>query len=226
MICWTVNRSSQAKGLREVFVAAEDLEVVQTVTRFGGKAKLVQGEFVSGSDRIAAAIADIDASIIVNIQGDEPFIDADFIDQALDLLESRPDFDVTTAVRPISNMEEYLAPNSVKAVMDHRGRCLYFSRSPIPAIQKPAAPLQIPSGVPFYHHIGLYCFRREALLRFAKSPKLPLETCEGLEQLRILEIGGSIGAIVVPQMGLSVNSPEDLIVAQEYALKKGLKYQE
>ncbi|MCX6641424.1 MAG: 3-deoxy-manno-octulosonate cytidylyltransferase [bacterium] len=225
MICWTLKRSGLAKLLRQVIVAAEDPEVVSVVQQWGGTARLVQGNFTSGSDRIAAAVRDLDAPVVVNIQGDEPFIDPDIIDKAIALLAARSDFDVTTAVRPILNLQEYRAPNSVKAVLDATGRCLYFSRSPIPAIQKMEHSEVLPRDVPFYLHIGLYCFRREALYRFTSLPKSPLEACEGLEQLRLLEAGGSIGAVVVEKMGPGINSPEDLPLAEQYALEHKIRYQ-
>ncbi len=224
MICWTIARASRARGLGDVFVAAEDPETVAAVRKQGFKAELVRGVFKTGSDRVAFAARSSNAPVIVNIQADEPLIEPAMIDQALWLLESHLEFDVTTAVRPIRDYVEYANPNCVKTVLDQNHRCLYFSRSPLPAIRKASPDHTLPEGIPFYKHLGLYCFRREALIKFGRTEESPLERCEGLEQLRILEWGGAIGAVVTSSTAPDVNSPEDLLAVQDYMKMHNIQY--
>jgi len=216
MVCWTLKRASQSQSLREVFVAAEDEAIVEEVQKRGGKARLVKGDFRSGSDRVARAVRGLDVPAVVNIQADEPLIEPAVIDQALALLESRLDFEVTTAVRPIKHLEEYLDPNCVKVVMDRQGRCLYFSRAPLPAQRHKSLHGELPQGTLFRKHIGLYCFRRIALQRFTDLPESRLESCESLEQLRILEFGGTIGAVETSEITPSIDSPQDLLALERH----------
>lgn len=222
MICWTLRSAARAKALCDVFVAAEDEALAEAVEKHGGKARLVKGDFRSGSDRVAEAVRGMDVPAVVNIQADEPFIEAETIDRALGLLEARPEFDATTAVRPMRNADEYLNPNCVKAILDQSGRCLYFSRAPVPAQRNPVRGQELPAGFPFYKHIGLYCFRRMALTRFAQLPESVLEACEGLEQLRLLEYGAKIGAIITHQCAPAVDAPEDLLTLEKHIIEKGL----
>jgi 3-deoxy-manno-octulosonate cytidylyltransferase (CMP-KDO synthetase) len=224
MICWTVARASRTRGLGDVFVAAEDPEIVAAVQKHGFKAELVRGDFKTGSDRVAFAVRNLEAPVIVNIQADEPLLDPEIVDQALRLLEAHPEFDVTTAVRPIRDYPEYTNPNCVKAVLDQNQRCLFFSRSPLPAIRKASPAHVLPAEIPFYKHLGLYCFRREALIKFGRMQESPLERCEGLEQLRILEWGGTIGAVVTITTAPDVNSPEDLLAVQDYLKNHNIQY--
>jgi len=179
---------------------------------------------MTGSDRVAEAVKGSDAPAVVNIQADEPFIDAAAIDEALRLLEDHPDFGITTIIRPISSREDYLNPNSVKVVLDNQQRCLYFSRSPIPAIQGEFRGLRLPHDSPIYQHVGIYCFRRNALEHFAELPPSPLEKLESLEQLRFLESGGLIGAVKVKTTGPSVNAIEDLQFAEQYIKENNIVF--
>jgi len=228
MVCWTHKRASQALSLREVFVAAEDEQIVEAVKKRGGNAKLIQGRFRSGSDRVAEAVRELNPQAgipaIVNIQADEPLIEPSVIDDALAMLESRPEFDITTAVRPIRSLEEYLDPNCVKVVLDADGRCLYFSRAPIPDRGKKSPDPGLPSGIPFRRHVGIYCFRPAVLQRFTQLPKSPLEECEELEQLRWLEAGGTIGAVETSASAPSVDMAEDLLLAERYIIDHGIEY--
>lgn len=216
MVCWALRRARQAQSLKSVFVAAEDQEILEAVERCGGKAMLVKGNFKSGSDRVAAATVNLDAPVIVDIQADEPLIAPSLIDEAVALLEAHPEFDVTTAVRPIRRIEEYLDPNCVKVVMDRRGKCLYFSRASIPSQKNPSRPVQLPSGFPFFKHVGFYCFRAEALRKFTQLNASPLEDCEGLEQLRWLEYGGAIGAVETATDVPAVDTAGDIALAERY----------
>jgi len=224
MICWTLRSAAQAKALSEVFVAAEDEALVEAVEKHGGQARLVKGDFRSGSDRVAEAVRGLDVPAVVNIQADEPLIEPETIDRALALLEARPEFDATTAVRPMRSLAEYLNSNCVKVVLNQSGRCLYFSRAPVPAQRTPVHGQDLPEGYPFYKHIGLYCFRRMTLTRFSQLPESALEICEGLEQLRLLEYGAAIGAIITHHSAPAVDTPADLLALEKHILDKGLGF--
>ncbi|MBU0517629.1 3-deoxy-manno-octulosonate cytidylyltransferase [bacterium] len=215
LVCWTWLNATRVKSLREVFVAAEDPEIVSAVTKFGGQAKLVQGRFSSGSDRIAAAVESLESAAVVNIQGDEPFVDPAAIDAALHLLQAREDFGITTLAKVIRGVEEYRNPNNVKLVMDRQNRCLYFSRSPIPACHQ-APEDGFPDNLKVWRHLGIYCYRREALSAYRKWAPSPLEISESLEQLRYLEHGGNIGAVEAVKAGPDINAPEDIESAENY----------
>ena len=222
MICWTLRSATRAKALSEVFVAAEDEALVEAVEKQGGRARLVKGDFRSGSDRVAEAVRDLDVPAVVNIQADEPLIEPEVIDRALAFLEARPEFDATTAVQPMRSLVEYLNPNCVKVALSQMGRCLYFSRAPVPAQKTPVRGQDLPEGFPFYKHLGLYCFRRMTLTRFSQLPESVLEICEGLEQLRLLEYGATIGAIIIHHSAPAVDTPEDLLALEKHILDKGL----
>ncbi len=224
MVCWTLRNCERVESLREAFVAAEDEAIVQVVQKFGGRVKLIKGAFRSGSDRIAEAVREMKSPAYVNVQADEPLFEPDIINRALSLLEERPDFDITTIVRPIKNFAEYIEPNSVKVVVDNNKRCLYFSRSPIPARHPGQASDILESEYTFLHHIGIYCFRAEALREFATHPPSKLEQCEGLEQLRVLEYGGRIGAIEVESAGPGINTIEDIKLAEKYIKDNGISF--
>ncbi len=224
MICWTLKNASKARGLREVFVAAEDEKIVQAVRECGGKALLVKGAFRSGSDRVAAAARDLDAEVIVNIQGDEPLISPAAIDEALHLLQKRPEFGVTTIVKPFYETEDYLDPNQVKVIVDQKQRCLYFSRAPIPYRHRSSAASGSVRRGPFFHHIGIYCFRKNVLMEFSRLPESLLEEIEGLEQLRYLEYGGSIGAVIIADTGPSINTADDLKTAEAFIKEHDIQF--
>jgi 3-deoxy-manno-octulosonate cytidylyltransferase (CMP-KDO synthetase) len=222
MICWTARRASQAKSLREVFIAAEDQSIVEEARKYGLKARLVQGDFKAGSDRVTAAVRDLNAPVVVNIQADEPLIEPEIIDATLELLESRPEFGLTTAVRPIRFPEEYRDPHCVKVILDTQDRCLYFSRASIPAQRKSTS--EFPTDVPLWRHVGLYCFRREVLDQFSSLPSSPLEISEGLEQLRYLEAGGTIGAVRLIEAVPGVDTPEDLLALEKHISNHNISY--
>lgn len=221
MICWTWRNANRATALKEVIVAAEDEEIVEAVHEYGGKALLIRGEYASGSDRVAAVMKDLPAPAIVNIQADEPLVDPAMIDKALELLDSHPEFGMTTVVAPLMDDSEFINPNCVKVIVDRNYRCLYFSRSPIPYLRKQE---KLSGDSPVFQHIGLYCFRRTALDQFAKLPSSRLEVCEGLEQLRYLEHGGTIGAVISLRTAPGVNTKEDLIRLGKYITRYKISF--
>lgn len=191
-----------------VLVATDDQRIFDAVQLFGGQAVMTRDDHPSGTDRVAEVAEKLDVDLIINVQGDEPMIDPQCLDQLGQLLRDDPQAELATMATPLRSMEAYLDPNCVKVVCDKQGRALYFSRSPIPYVrdgkpdfqQKPAR---------FLQHLGLYAYRREFLLKLAQSPPEPLEQFEKLEQLRVLALGKIIQVGVIEHAGRGVDTPAD-----------------
>jgi 3-deoxy-manno-octulosonate cytidylyltransferase (CMP-KDO synthetase) len=217
MIERVYERASAARRIDRVLVATDDERILAAVRSFGGEAVLTSASCRSGTDRLAEAAADIDAEVLVNVQGDEPMLDPTGIDAAAEALVADPALPMATLSLPLRSPEEMLAPSVVKVVTDSAGMALYFSRSPIPHVRIPGAPdarasaqAAVARGLA-RKHVGLYAYRRDVLRRLASLPPAPLEEAEGLEQLRALHNG--IGIRVVPvdgEGGVGVDTPEDL----------------
>jgi len=204
-------------GVDGVFVATDDSRIAAVVEKAGGRVVMTRTDHHSGTDRIAEAVEGIEASIVVNVQGDLPFLDPQIVVPLLELLRENPELPMTTVMMPIRDTAQFENPSVVKVVTDCSGNALYFSRRPIPS----GAVLHGSRGRPgdgvagdgfvAMHHIGIYAFRREFLSTFARLPATPLERAEGLEQLRALEHGYRIG--VASWSGapvIEVNTPADL----------------
>jgi 3-deoxy-manno-octulosonate cytidylyltransferase (CMP-KDO synthetase) len=203
----------RAKGLRTVVIATDDERIADTCRGFGADVVMTRSDHPTGTDRVAEVALGLDDEIIVNIQGDEPLIEAFVVDTAVDALIEDPDVAMSTlvhAAEPGSQND----PNRVKVVLDQAGRALYFSRAPIP-YQRDAGPA--PS---LWQHIGLYVYRRPFLLDFVSLPQTPAELAEGLEQLRALEHGHAIRCGVIEGWrSLPVDVPEDVPLV-EAALRR------
>jgi 3-deoxy-manno-octulosonate cytidylyltransferase (CMP-KDO synthetase) len=210
MIQHVVERTRQASCIDDVIVATDDTRIKDAVEAFGGRAVMSPAELSSGTDRVAfVARALPEAEIIVNVQGDEPVIEPAMIDEAVRSLVADSGAVAATLVRKIETPEELLSVSVVKAVLDRDGNCLYFSRSTIPFVRDVPLPDWLARQV-HYKHIGLYVFRREFLLRYTELPATALEGLEKLEQLRILEYGYRIKAVVTTYNSVTVDTPEDL----------------
>jgi 3-deoxy-manno-octulosonate cytidylyltransferase (CMP-KDO synthetase) len=193
-----------ATGLFEEVVVVTDSDIIFTeITAAGGKAIMSQYEHESGSDRIAEAAASMDVDIIVNVQGDTPFVKREPLQQLLQQFED-PSVRVASMMQVLTNPDEIKDPNFVKVAVDINMNSLFFSRSVIPYPRDKAWP------VTYYEHIGVYAFRKEALLRFTQWPVSPLEAAEKIECLRYLENGIPLRMIVVDYMGVEIDTPEDL----------------
>lgn len=215
MIQHVVERASQARLVDDVIVATDDGRILEAVRAFGGRAVMTPVECPSGSDRIALVARDLPSTeIIVNIQGDEPVIPPAMIDEAIAPLLADPSIPVGTLVTRCRTAEEFHDPNVVKVTLDRNGRCLYFSRSPIP-FGRDRTPEDLLAHVPVYRHIGLYVYRREFLLRYAAMAPTALEQAEKLEQLRILENGFLIHAACTEHTSIAVDTPADLRRVQD-----------
>jgi 3-deoxy-manno-octulosonate cytidylyltransferase (CMP-KDO synthetase) len=216
-------QATQAKSASAVIVATDDKRIAAAVTSFGGRAVLTRADHPSGTDRIAEAVEQLDADVIVNLQGDEPQFDPAGVDVLTDILATYPGADVATLATPIRDRDAYYDPNCVKVVCDDRGRALYFSRSPIPLVRD-SEPNFATEPARFLLHLGVYAYRREALLRFAATPPHPLEQLEKLEQLRLLGIGGTIRVGIVAQAHRGIDTPADYAAfVAEYGVSRSYR---
>jgi 3-deoxy-manno-octulosonate cytidylyltransferase (CMP-KDO synthetase) len=217
MIERVYERALSAATVSRVVVATDDERIAGVVRGFGGDVLMTSPDHPTGTDRLAEAARTIDAEVIVNVQGDEPMLDPAGIDAVAKALLEEPSLPMATLSVPLRSVEEMLSPSVVKVVVDARGDALYFSRGPIPHVRlgassdlRPAAEAAVARGLA-RKHVGLYAYRREALLRFASLPTSPLEEAEGLEQLRALHHGMRIRVVPMDgKGGVAVDTPEDL----------------
>jgi 3-deoxy-manno-octulosonate cytidylyltransferase (CMP-KDO synthetase) len=195
----------------DVFVVTDSDLIFNEIISNGGKAIMSIKEHESGSDRIAEAIANIDCDIVVNVQGDEPFVNAEPLIDLLKIFENdvNKTVDLTSLMREINDESEINNPNNVKVVVDQNGFALYFSRSVIPF------PREKNVGVRYFQHIGIYAFRKQALLDFYSLPMKSLEASEKLEQLRYLEFGKRIKMVETNHIGIGIDTIEDLEKARK-----------
>lgn len=217
MIRHVYERAAQASLVNEVFVATDDDRIKKAVEGFSGRAVLTRSDHSSGTDRLAEALSYTDSELIVNVQGDEPVISPEMIDQAIEPFFSEPDLVMTTLKKRICSKQELLNTNIVKVVTDYRGDALYFSRLPIPCRRGETLP--DPLQRDYYKHIGLYVYRRDFLEFITSLEVSPLEQAECLEQLRVLENGYSIRVIQTTCHTIGVDTPQDLDKAREWLLQ-------
>jgi 3-deoxy-manno-octulosonate cytidylyltransferase (CMP-KDO synthetase) len=208
LIQHVVERCQKAKSLSEVIVATDDTRIWEVAQDFC-RAEMTSPEHPSGTDRLAEVVQRCKCDAAINIQGDEPLIDPTVIDAVAKALG---DTELSTAATPIRAVEEYDNPNVVKVVVNAAGRALYFSRRTIPFVRDAAngSPAGQLAAFPFLKHIGIYGYRREALLRLVKFPVSPLEQAEKLEQLRALENGMAMAVVRVAYDSVGVDAPADV----------------
>jgi 3-deoxy-manno-octulosonate cytidylyltransferase (CMP-KDO synthetase) len=201
-------RACRAKKADTVLIATDDPRIVSAVESFGGRVVRTHRDHPSGTDRVAEVAGQLDADLVLNLQGDEPLIDPAALDLLFGLLEEHPEADMATLATPLAGIDQWQNPNCVKVVCDGAGRALYFSRSPIPYVRdgRPDFALR---PARFLLHVGLYAYRRPFLLRLAALPPEPLEQLEKLEQLRVLALGHPIQVGVVERAGFGVDTYED-----------------
>lgn len=195
-------RASQARYLTDVIIATDDERIYDSARSFRARVQMTRTDHVSGTDRVAEVASAHGASIVVNIQGDEPLIDPAAIDAATLSLLDDPEAPMATLKKKIENPGELANPNVVKVVTDRNGNAIYFSRCPIPFDRGHEAV--------HFKHIGLYVYEREFLLGYSNLPLGPLEQAERLEQLRALENGFRIRVMETDYESLGVDTPEDL----------------
>ncbi|WP_207497175.1 3-deoxy-manno-octulosonate cytidylyltransferase [Aridibaculum aurantiacum] len=199
--------NTKATGLfDEVFVATDSDIIYNEITSNGGKAVMSIKQHESGSDRIAEAVADMDVDIVVNVQGDEPFVQKEPLQKLLEVFEGEEGQDVQVAslMQVLTEQKLINDPNYVKVAVDNKMNALFFSRSVIPYSRSSEG------SIIYYEHIGVYAFRKQALLNFTNWPMTPLESAEKIECLRYLENGVRMKMIVTEYMGVEIDTPEDL----------------
>ncbi|HUU28610.1 MAG TPA: 3-deoxy-manno-octulosonate cytidylyltransferase [archaeon] len=226
MIERVYRRAAGALKLDGLIVATDDQRIVSCVEAFGGKVCLTSADCSTGTDRVAEVMRrESGFDVAVNIQGDEPLLEPDFLDQAVRLIEEIPEADITTLVRPARTQIELDNPNNVKAVLGQGGKVHYFSRCRIPYCKVPVSDQGLRRGEsPYTIHIGLYVYRREVLLKLTALPPSRLELIESLEQLRALEADFLIyAACVKHSISVGVDTPEDVARVEQIISRLGLE---
>jgi 3-deoxy-manno-octulosonate cytidylyltransferase (CMP-KDO synthetase) len=220
MVVRTAQQAARSKASR-IIVATDDDRVMAAVHAHGFDALLTRRDHATGTDRLAEVVHQLGLppdAIVVNVQGDEPLIDPQEINEVATLLARTPDAAIATCASPIVDQAALFNPNAVKVVCNHQMRALYFSRAPIPWARDALADggKRLAPGLPALHHIGLYAYRCDFLTRFSALPVGPLETFEALEQLRALENGYAIAVrIAASHPAAGVDTPEDLARIRE-----------
>ena len=195
----------------EVYVVTDSIEIKEVVEKSSGKVISSKKEHDCGSDRIAEAVEYIEADIVINVQGDEPFIDEISLQKLIEVFkkDTQKEIDLASLKVKLSDSHEINNPNNVKVIVDQNDFAMYFSRSPIPY------PRNEEIKISHFKHIGVYAFRKQALLDFYHTEKTPLELAEKIEGIRYLEVGKKIKMIETTNATIGIDTPEDLIEAQK-----------
>ena len=211
VIVHTYQRVADTNLFDQVYVVTDDDRIENAIREVGGKVIRSQKEHNSGSDRLAEASKDLEVDIIVNVQGDEPFTDKENLQKVIDIFANDPQKNIAVAslMERITHPEDIANPNNVKVVVNKFNEALYFSRSVIPF------PRDTNTKVPYYKHIGIYAYRKDALQQFTQLPPSLLEETEKLEQLRYLENGFKIRLAVTDIPTIGIDTPEDLEKARQ-----------
>lgn len=216
MIAWVIRGVKTAKLLQDVWVATDDERIRAVALREKAKVAMTDTNLPSGTDRIWAAIQNVDCQVVLNIQGDEPLVSSAWIEALAEPLIEETDVQMATLAHPLAE-EELRSPNSVKVVMDHNNNALYFSRFPIPYSRDDARRSGFRAAL---KHIGLYAYRKDFLERFCAAPQADLEKGESLEQLRALYLGAKIRVVPVNERSLGVDTPEDIQKVENFLKMK------
>ncbi len=206
MIQRVYERAKLAARVNRVIVATDDERIVKAIEAFGGEARMTRSEHRTGTERVAEVAAREQGDVFVNVQGDEPLLDPNAIDVAVNSLLEEPQASISTVATPIKTPGDIMDPNVVKVVLDFDGNAIYFSRAPIPWVRDTASKIQ----VRHLKHLGLYVFQRDALLEYPTLPQGELERVEQLEQLRWMENGWKIRVAEVEHDAISVDVPKDV----------------
>lgn len=213
MVQWVYEAAVKSKVFTKVVVATDSQLVADRVEAFGGEVELTSSQHSTGTDRVAeVATRYPEFSVVVNVQGDQPFVTPQMLTELVTPYLEGEKPEMTTLACPLDHDTGYHDPNSVKVLCGQKHQALYFSRSPIPFYRNPVE-------VPVYHHLGLYAFRQDFLETYTQLPSTPIEQCEGLEQLRVLEHGYTIRVCQTAKAVVEVNTAEDLAKAQNLVLE-------
>jgi len=209
MIQWVYERAIRANLVDRVIIATDYEQIHSTVINFGGESILTNPDLPSGTDRVAAAVSDLSADVIINLQGDEPFISSELLSDMTKPF-SNSDISIATPIKKIQLFEELDDPNLVRVVKDKNNYALYFTRSVIPHIRGIEKKYWL-NDFTFYKHIGIYAYRKNILEEITNLPESSLEKAERLEQLRFLENGYKIYTVETTYNSISIDTPEDLL---------------
>jgi len=210
--------------LKEICVATDDHKIILEVLKFNGNAILTSESHTTGTERCLETAEKLSISnqdIVLNIQGDEPFIDPANIEKLISIFKKNPDVKIATLVCKIKKEDELFNPNCPKVVLDNSGKAVYFSRTTIPFVRDFPEENWITKNT-FYKHIGIYAYRKDVLNSIVNLPQSTWEKAESLEQLRWLQNGFEIFVAEVEESGISVDTEEDLIKANDFAVKNQL----
>ena len=215
VIVHTYQRVADTNLFDQVYVVTDDDRIEKAIREVGGSVIRSQKQHNSGSDRLAEASKNLEVDIIVNVQGDEPFTDKENLQKVIDIFANDPQKNIAVAslMERITNPDDIANPNNVKVVVNKFNEALYFSRSVIPFPRDPN------TAVPYYKHIGIYAYRKDALQQFTQLPPSQLEETEKLEQLRYLENGFKIRLALTHIPTIGIDTPEDLEKARKYLSK-------
>lgn len=204
-----------------VVVATDDDRIARHVEGFGGNVVMTRPDHKSGTDRISEVYEKLALSdhIVINVQGDEPFIAVSQLEQIRSLFDD-PECQIATLAKPFAQGEDIFNPNAVKALLSPSGSAIYFSRSAVPFLRG-VEPSEWSSAHTYYKHIGLYGYRGDVLLDITKLPQSELEKCESLEQLRWLEAGYRVKVAITHENSYGIDTPEDLAAAEKMLIDRG-----
>jgi 3-deoxy-manno-octulosonate cytidylyltransferase (CMP-KDO synthetase) len=226
MIRWVYERARSARLVDEVWVATDDERIQKTVESFGGNARMTSSGHQSGTDRLAEMAKEMNWDLVVNVQGDEPLLDAAMVDTVVDCLRKDPTVRMATLKQEITSRDDLMNPDVVKVVSDKDDYALYFSRAPLPYVREvwesSDSVDNVLSSIAIFKHIGLYGYTREFLLHFSSLKQTLLERIERLEQLRALENGFKIKVLTCKSDSIGVDSPKDLEKVRHIVRTRGL----
>lgn len=219
LIEWVIEGAKKAKAVSDVIVATDHVGIAEVAARAGAVVVMTDPDLPSGSDRIYAATKDLGYDVIINIQGDEPLVNADWIDSMAKELSENVHLSMATFAHPLQD-SEIENKNAVKVILNQQQEAIYFSRWPIPFSRKSFQ--EIGSQTQCYKHIGIYGYQASFLKKFCETPPSSLEIAESLEQLRALDLGAKIKVFIVNEATLGIDTPEDLVKFEAHLLAKGI----
>lgn len=222
MIQWVWENARKVKRASRVIIATDSTKIAETVRGFGGEAVLTKEEHFSGTDRVAEVAENLNETIIVNVQGDEPFLSPAKIDLAIDTIWEETELNMGSLMTPIASVEALNDTTEVRVVVDKNSNALYFTRSVIPFIRDVGREKWLQCDAPFFNHVGIYVYRRNFLLNLVTLPPSQLEKFEKLEQLRVLENGYNIRMKIIEESTICVDTEEDLARARNFAQNMGI----
>jgi 3-deoxy-manno-octulosonate cytidylyltransferase (CMP-KDO synthetase) len=220
MIEHVYHRTAMCRSLAEVYIATCDEEIYRGVERFGGRAIMTSPRHERASDRVAEAVSDLKADIVVMVQGDEPMTVPTMVEKAIAPMIKHREVHCVNLVKRILNEEEYTDPNTIKVVMDKQGHALYFSREPIPTKRILGV-----NNIAVFKQVCIIPFRHDLLMRYTRLEPTPLEKAESIDMLRLLEHGHTVHLVETECDTHSVDSPEDLRIVEEQMRHDPITYQ-